>query len=48
MKKENKNYRITIRLTKKQRELLDKLVIKNKCNLTDLVIQALLKRYRYF
>jgi len=40
-----KNLRVTIRITLKQRDLLDKLVIKNKCNLTDLIIQALLEKY---
>ena len=40
-----KNLRVTIRLTLKQRDLLDKLAVKKKCSLTELIIEALLNNY---
>ena len=44
-KTETKNYRITVRFTKKQRKLLENLAKKQNCTLTDLIIQALLERF---
>lgn len=45
MKKENKTEIILFRVTKTQRKMLEKLAVKYKCNLTDLILSALLERY---